>query len=249
MSSFDWDEFNKLIAKPPKKLVEQLARKFEKARGSDDWASALPGEHAELIAYLENLLPSDDWYGGKPVRECIAIDRIVDSLFLEFPPKSMKVRSLTGDVLFEVLMLTSQFEKSEENDRPKRCLSVSDPGTNAVRLASDDVSELAAFGSRPFRHRSWSAESMAAELKTKNPFFDGFDSVYIPDYSIHSPSQVQELRQDLARVHEGVRQVLENTKSANRPKGALFQNFELSLVAPIERAVRTGVAVLARKDY
>jgi hypothetical protein len=64
--------------------------------------------------------------------------------------------------------------------------------------------------------------------------------VYWPEYSIHSPEQVESLLQDLLKAREVFRDLRD--KSIN-------EHFEEDLLHPIEAAAKCRRAVFARLDY
>src|SRR3954454_25181445 len=76
-----------------------------------------------------------------------------------------------------------------------------------------DSSELAELGSRPHLHPSWNRKIAWELFVRNNPFIHGADAAYFPNYSIHSPEQVEILRQELARVGDRLRRELDRVKS------------------------------------
>ncbi len=110
-----------------------------------------------------------------------------------------------------------------------------------------DASELGALGARPFRHGTWALRDAEEWERLNNPFIYGVDATYLPDYSIHSPEQVDRLRQELIRAGDRLRTELARVKS-KRFRSEAMTNFEEELVGPIERASDSRRAVWACWD-
>ena len=66
-----------------------------------------------------------------------------------------------------------------------------------------------------------------------NPFIYGADATYLPEYSIHSPEQVNRLRQELIRAGDRLRTELARVKS-KRLRSEAMANFEEELVEQSE---------------
>ena len=78
-------------------VVSRLVRHIMSRVGSEHLLAVLPGNEAELSAYLKRLLPAEDWYVGKSPAEANAIDWIVNDIFAHPNPlKPMKLESLGG---------------------------------------------------------------------------------------------------------------------------------------------------------
>ena len=110
-----------------------------------------------------------------------------------------------------------------------------------------DASELGALGARPFRHGEWEHRDAEEYARLNNPFIYGADATYLPEYSIHSPEQVDRLRQELIRAGDRLRTELARVKS-KRLRSEAMANFEEELVGPIERASDSRRAVWACWD-
>jgi hypothetical protein len=248
MMSFDWDGFNKLIARPSSTLVSRLVRHIRSRAGREQWVSVLPRDEAELAAYLKRLLPAEDWYVGKSPAEANAIDRIVNDIFdYQIPLKPMKLEPLcNGGVTQEVFEIaTGRAVLDDSRDTPRS----RDIYIRRVKPTSEgDASELGALGARPFRHGSWDRRDAEEWARLNNPFIHGADATYLPDYSIHSPEQVDRLRQELIRAGDRLRTELARVKS-KRLRSDAMANFEEDLVGPIERASDSRRAVWACWDY
>jgi hypothetical protein len=247
MSSFDWDGFNEVVAQPSAELVRRLARWLQRWEAPPVVPfSALPQAEANLIAFIRTLLAADDWYAGRPLLEACAIDRIVDTLFVQLRPRRMKLKPLSDGVSWEVLNLaTGAFVLDDGRNEPRnRSIFIKRAETSPW----DEPPELAAVGCRPLRHRSWDRKVAAEQLEGHNPFREGAYVVHYPEYSVHPPEQVELLRQDLARVEDGLRGALGRVKS-KRAGDAALADFEENLVVPIEKAAGTQRAVFARWDY
>jgi hypothetical protein len=247
MMSFDWDGFNKLIARPSAALVSRLVRQIRSRAGREHWVSVLPHDEAELAAYLKRLLPAEDWYVGKSPAEANAIDRIVNDIFDDqIPLKPMKLEPLcNGGVTQEVFEIaTGRAVLDDSRDTPRSRVIY----FRRVKPTSEgDASELGALGARPFRHGSWDHRDPEEWERLNNPFIYGADATYLPDYSIHSPEQVDRLRQELIRAGDRLRTELARVKSKTLRSDAMA-NFEEELVGPIERASDSRRAVWACWD-
>jgi hypothetical protein len=247
MQSFDWDGFNKLLTRPSSALVGRLVRCIRSLACREHWVAALPQHESELTAYLRRLLPAGDWYGGKTPAEANAIDRIVDKLFdYENPLRPMKLEPLGNGVMNEIIELaTGRFLLDEgRNTSRARALYVTQVQPPPVA----DSSKLAELGSRPHRHPSWNRKIAWELCVLNNPFIQGADAAYFPNYSVHSPEQVEVLRQELTRVGDRLRRELDRVKSKSLRIGVIA-NLEVNLVAAIEKAARSRRAVWARSDY
>jgi hypothetical protein len=248
MMSFDWGGFNKLIARPSSALVSRLARHIRSRADREQRVSVLPRDEAELAAYLKGLLPAEDWYVGKSPAEANEIDRIVNDIFdYQIPLKPLKLEPLSnGGVtpeVFEIATGRSVFDDSR--DTPRSSITY----MKRVRPTSEgDASELGALGARPFRHGTWALRDAEEWERLNNPFIYGADATYLPDYSIHSPEQVDRLRQELIRAGDRLRTELARVKS-KRLRSDAMANFEEELVGPIERVSDSRRAVWACWDY
>ena len=247
LMSFDWDGFNKLIARPSPALVSRLVRHIMSLAGREHRLSVLPRDEAELAAYLKRLLPAEDWYVGKSPAEANAIDWIVNDIFdYQTPLKPMKLEPLcnggaTQDV-FEIASGMAVLDDSRDTPRSSNIYF------RRVKPTSEgDASELAALGARPFRHGEWEHRDAEEYARLNNPFIYGADATYLPEYSIHSPEQVDRLRQELIRAGDRLRTELARVKS-KRLRSEAMANFEEELVGPIERVSDSRRALRACWD-
>jgi hypothetical protein len=248
MMSFDWDGLNEILARPATELARRLARGLRhKEVPHSTGAPALPRTEAELVPFLQTLLGTEDWYAGKSPREASVIDGFVDYLFhIEKPLKPLQLKPLSDGVLSEILDLATGRGELDDDWNTSRASNL--PISRADATPVDDATELSSLGSRPFRHPSWDRKAAEELLKHNNPFTQGADAAYFPDYSIHSPEQVRLLQQDLARVRDRMRRELDRVKSKSL-RTAVIANFEDDLAEPIAAAASTGRAVFARWDY
>lgn len=248
MMSFDWDGLNDLLARPATELAGRLARRLRlKDVPYSTRAAALPQAESELVPILQMLLRTEDWYAGKSPREARALDGFIDYLFdHEKPPKSLKLKPLSDGVTFELLEIATGRGELDDDRNTSRSR---DLYIKRVQPApEDDGSELFALGSRPFRHPSWGRRVAEELMKLRNPFIQGADAAYFPDYSIHSPEQVRRLRRDLIQVSDRMRCELERVKS-RRVRNVAIAYFDEDLAGPIEKVAGSGRAVFARWDY
>jgi hypothetical protein len=246
MSSFDWDRFDRLVARPPDDLIRRLARHvLRSVQPISTGSSAFPRAEADLIAALGALLPADDWYGGKTPAEARIVDEIAVELFLRTKPNPMRIQPLSDGVSFDVVgIATGEFVLDDARNEPRNrsaCITRSE-------TPWDESTELAALGCRPVRYPSWDRKATQEQWKIHNPFIEGQDAVHQPEYSVHPPDRVERIRQDLALVGEDFRRTLGRVKS-KRARDAALANFEDDLVAPIEKAAADGRAVFACWDH
>lgn len=246
MNSFDWDGFNRLVARPPDDLARRLARQvLGLGERSGTEFSAFPRIEADLIAALKALLPADDWYGGKTPAESRAVDGIVTLLFVQLRPRRIRIEPLSDGVSWEVYSLaTGEFVLDDNRNEPRnRSVFI-----KRVETPWDESTELAALGCRPIRHPSWDRKAAEAQWKLHNPFLEGPDVMHQPEYSVHPPDRVEQLREDLDRARDGILCTLGRVKS-KRAREAALTNFEEDLVAPIEKVAAAGRAVFACWDH
>jgi hypothetical protein len=242
MSSFAWDEFNRILARPETDLARRLARRLE--RGDSTY---LPRAEPELAAFLRSLLASEDWFVGKSPREANAIDGFLGFVFTDkYLSNMLKPKWLHGfrrGIMIEVLTLaTGEGVVDDRTNEPRnKTLFLH---WRQAQGDYDRFSELSNLGSRPFRHPAWDREV----LRLNNPFLQGADAAYFPDYSIHSPEQVEVLRRELTQARARLGCELDRVKS-KRIRSETIQHFEEDLVGPIEKAASSGLALIALNDH
>ena len=204
MMSFDWDGFNKLIARPSSALVSRLVRDIRSRADREQRVSVLPRDEAELAAYLKGLLPAEDWYVGKSPAEANEIDRIVNDIFdYQNPLKPMKLEPLcNGGVTLEVFEIaTGRAVLDDSRDTPRSGVIY----IRRVKPTSEGDASDWALARGPSDTARGTCRDAEEWERLNNPFIYGADATYLPDYSIHSPEQVHRLRQELIRAGDRLR--------------------------------------------
>jgi hypothetical protein len=246
MNSFAWDELNRILAMQATELAGRLAPSLQRKD-----STYLPRVESELVAFLRSLLVSEDWYAERSPREANAIEEFLGFVFTDKAlSKRLKVKWLhefRRGIQLEVLKLaTGEGVVDDRTNEPRnKTLFIH---WQRAQEDYDSSSELSNLGSRPFRHPSWDRRAAGELGRLNNPFLHGADAAYFPEYSIHSPEQVEILRRELHPARARLQRELDRVKS-KRIRSETIENFEEDLVNPIEQATRLGLALIAGNDH
>ncbi len=225
ISAFNWDNFNELLSPPATKLSEAAANYLESHR--DTCLSTFPKAKAALPAALAQFFTSEDWYGGKSVEDCEAIDSLLDAIIHgKIKTGGLQTKQVNDCVYFNLIdLMRGRYEIDKKRSKPH-------PGGTFYKMTgteNKDMPEFQAFGGRPFRHPSY--DRQAAE--NTNPYEEDEPSYYAM-YSIHSPQQVLELLQEA----EASASVLDGLGDEQ-----LMEEYTQELIEPLRRVAKEKQAI------
>jgi hypothetical protein len=246
INTFAWDELDRILAMPATELTGRLAPSLQRKD-----STYLPRAESELVAFLRSLLASEDWYAGRSPREAMAIDEFLDFVFTDkILSKGLKMKWLhefRRGIQLEVFKLaTGEWVVDDRTNKPRnKTLFIH---WQQAQEDYDPSSELSNLGSRPFRHPSWDRKAAWELARLNNPFLHGAEAAYFPEYSIHSPEQVEILRREVHPARARLQRELDRVKSKHIRSEAMA-NFEEDLVKPIEQAASLGLALIAGNDH
>ena len=230
ISAFDWDKFNELLSRPAAKLSEAAADFLK--RHPDRRLSTFPKDKAKLPAALAEFFTSDDWYGGKPLEDCEAIDSLVDAVVNgRIKAGGLKAKSINDGVYFNLIdLIRGRLAIDQTRSKPRA------GGTYFKMTGTENqgMPEFQAFGGRPFRHPTYDLEAAA----NYNPYEED-EERYISMYSIHSPEQVGEL----LRTAEAAAPLLEGLGDEE-----ILEEYQQQLVAPLRKALKEKQAIYVTTD-